>query len=215
MTAISPERAAYDASYRCHGIAPGIPFEELDPADREELTAVTQAAIKASPELAGALATIDELRQQLAKLTGAIPTEPARALLAAPVTYPETDASTVGELLAGILIDEWQTAPRFTPGKTAVYLAAIRAGLIPGVAVGDRIGELDLAAAEALTEAAIWAMGQPQADGTSKALWSMIASRQEEINTAGKAHGLGPLWHEATFTATEILAAIGDTASHG
>jgi hypothetical protein len=88
--------------------------------------------------------------------------EAARALLAAPVTYPGTDAVTVGELLAAFTIETWQAEPRLASYKTEVYLAAIRAGLIPGVTVGDRIGEVDITAAEALTEAAIRAMGQPQ-----------------------------------------------------
>lgn len=146
----------------------------------------------------------------MTETTQAASPEAARALLAAPIAFTDApEASTVGELLAGILLDEWQTAPRFTPGKTAVYLAAVQAGLIPGVTAGDRIGELDVAAAEALTEAAIRAMGQPPAgNGTAKALREMIARKQEAIDTAGLGSRLGPSWHEATFTAREILAAI-------
>lgn len=68
MTGVSPDRAAYEASYRCHGILPGIPFEELDPSDRMELGAVTKAAIEASPELAEARATIDGLRALVAEI---------------------------------------------------------------------------------------------------------------------------------------------------
>jgi hypothetical protein len=187
-----------------------IPWEEAFPEVKEKHRAIAQAAINASPELTEARATIGELREQLAKLTGGVATDAARAFLAAPVAYADApEASTVGELLAGILLDEWQTAPRFTPGKTAVYLAAVRAGLIPGVAAGDRIGELDVAAAEALTEAAIRAMGQPAAEReVAAALRSMIARKQEAIDTAGTGRGLGPTWHEATFTAREILAAI-------
>lgn len=162
MTAVSPERAAYEAG-RWPDI---IPWEEASPEVREHHRAIAEAVIKASPELAGALATIDELRQQLGKLAGSVPTEPARALLAAPVTYPETDATTVGELLAAFTIETWRSQPRLASYKTEVYLAAIRAGLLPGVAAGDRIGELDLPAAEALTEAAIRAMGQPPAGDT-------------------------------------------------
>lgn len=198
----SPERAAYEAG-RWPDV---IPWEEAFPEVKEKFRAIAQAAIGASPELAEALATIDELRQQLGKLTGGVATDAARAFLAAPVAYEDTDASTVGELLATILLDEWQTAPRFTPGKTAVYLAAVNAGLIPGVAAGDRIGELDVAAAEALTEAAIRAMGQPPADSAAiTALRSMVARKQEAIETAGLSR-----WHEATFTAPEILAELGD-----
>ena len=141
--------------------------------------------------------------------TPAPPPEAARAFLAAPVTHPHLDASTVGELLAEFTIEMWQAEPRFAAYKTDVYLAAVTAGLIPGVAAGDRIGELDVIAAEALTEAAIRAMGQPSPDETAAALRLMIARKQEAIDTAGSARGLGPAWHEATFTAAEILAVIG------
>lgn len=133
-----------------------------------------------------------------------------RAFLAAPVTYEGTDATTVGELLAEFTLELWQDEPRLASYKSNVYLAAIHAGLIPGVAVDDTIAVLQLEAAEALTEAAIRAMGQPPAD-VSSALRSMIARKQEAIDTAGTARGLGPAWHEATFTAAEILAVIGGT----
>jgi hypothetical protein len=151
--------------------------------------------------------------QEVAMTTpGTTPTsclESARALLSSPVSYEHSNATSVGELLAEFNLEMWRAEPRFANYKSAVYLAAVRAGLIPGVAGGDRIGELDIAAAEALTLAAIRAMGQPAEGDTVSALRVMITRKQEAIDNAGSARGLGPVWHEATFTAAEILAVIG------
>lgn len=41
-------------------------------------------------------------------------------------------------------------------------------------------------------------------------LRAMVARKQQAVGTAGRERGLGPVWHEPTFTATEILAVIGD-----
>lgn len=139
------------------------------------------------------------------------PSQALRAFLAAPVSCEDApEASTVGELLTAVLLGEWQAASPFAGPKTAVYLAAVRAGLLPGLVAGDRIGELDITRAEALAEAAIRYMGKPSADRTATALRAMITAKQLAVADAGNSRGLAPDWHKPTFTATEILAAIGD-----
>jgi hypothetical protein len=84
-----------------------------------------------------------------------------RLLLSVPVTLDGAEVSTVGELLAMFAAQAWHQERRFACVKTEVYLAAVHAGLLPGVTDGDRISQDDIEAAEALTHAAILAMGQP------------------------------------------------------
>ena len=64
MTGVSPERAAYEAGT----MPPIIPWEHLGPEDKDEWRMIVQAAIKASPELAEARATIDGLRALVAEM---------------------------------------------------------------------------------------------------------------------------------------------------
>jgi hypothetical protein len=137
----------------------------------------------------------------------------ARALLAAPVTWEGTDISTVGELIAGFTVEAWKSEPRFASFKSAVYLAAVDAGLVPGEATGQMIRQVDVAAAEALTEAAIRAMGQPSP--VVAALRAMISAKQPATADAGISRGLSPGWHQAAFSAAEIEAAIAIAAGQG
>lgn len=147
------------------------------------------------------------------EITPAPSTESARALLPAPVAYEHSTATTVGELLAEFTMETWRAEPRFANYKSAVYLAAVRAGLIPGVAGGDRIGELDIAAAEALTLAAIRAMGQPAPDnGTAAAIRGLITRKTALIDDAGARRGLAPGWLQPKFTVPELTAITGTPA---
>jgi len=62
---------------------------------------------------------------------------------------------------------------------------------------------------------AAWEAVATGADGTAVALRAMITRKQSAITEAGRERGLGPVWHEATFTAAEILAVIGDAPAPG
>lgn len=64
MTAVSPERAAYEAG-RWPDV---IPWEEAFPEVKEKFRAIAQAAIGASPELAEARLRIDELAGLVAEI---------------------------------------------------------------------------------------------------------------------------------------------------
>ena len=66
MTAVSPERAAYEAGT----LPPFITWEEISPELKDEWRLIAQAAIKASPELAEAHATIGELCGLVAEMIG-------------------------------------------------------------------------------------------------------------------------------------------------
>lgn len=137
-----------------------------------------------------------------------------RAFLAAPVSCTEApEASTVGELFAAIVLSEWQTASPFAGPKIAVYLAAVRAGLITGVADGDKICQVDVTAAETLAQAAILAIGKPADLTTAAALRAMISAKRQAVADAGISRGLSPDWLVPTFTAEEIEAALTGTGA--
>lgn len=69
MTGVSPERAAYEAD---PWAAPDISWEELFSEDKEKYRGISQAAIKASPELAEARAVINGLRALVAEIVGEV-----------------------------------------------------------------------------------------------------------------------------------------------
>lgn len=134
--------------------------------------------------------------------------EDARAFLSAPVACADApDSTTAGGLLAAFLWETFQAEPRFAPWKTALYVAAVRAGLVHGVEVDDaQLGIVNLPRAEALTEAAVRLMGKP--DDLAGRLRSMITAKQQPITEAGASRGLAEDWQQATFTGAELLALL-------
>jgi hypothetical protein len=135
--------------------------------------------------------------------------ETLRAFLAAPVDFPEVNAATVGELFSLAALSLLREGAPFADWKCAVYLAGVRAGVIPGTATEDgRLTRIDAPAALAMAEAAVRFMGQPPADTAAAAVRAMITAKRLAVADAGISRGLAPDWHEATFTAAEIEAAI-------
>lgn len=71
---VSSERAAYEAASDlwANGVigSPSIPWEEMSPDERGGWVRVRQAALQASPEVAEALATIEDLRALVGQILG-------------------------------------------------------------------------------------------------------------------------------------------------
>lgn len=114
MTAVSPERAAYEEFRRAFPTEDWGPWELLPAEDRQGWRRVADAGAGASPELAGALARITAAEQFCRALlapqppgaehSGLVKTV-ARAVLsylgAAPVASPETSASVITRVPGG------------------------------------------------------------------------------------------------------------------